>query len=238
MKSAAGSAKNATAAAISSGLPRRPIGVCCASSGSSSGGSSFSISVRMTPGATQFTRMWAGGQLRRQRPGQADDGRLGGGVGHLAAGAPLAPDGGDVHNAAPHARGAWRAAPPGWCRRLRPHSRRKTRASAHPSGPETGTGPRCPRYLPAGRRARRCPPPCRTISSTSSRRDTSAGRSWPGSPPPVSARRQLLRLVPAHPVADGHGPARCASSAATARPIPRDAPVTNAIFSIIFRPPK
>ena len=41
-----------------------------------------------------------GGQLCRQRPGQADEGRLGAGIGDLAAGAPLAPDGGDVENTA------------------------------------------------------------------------------------------------------------------------------------------
>ena len=42
----------------------------------------------------------AGRQLRGQGAGQADKGGLGGGIGHLAAGAALAPDGGDVHDAA------------------------------------------------------------------------------------------------------------------------------------------
>ena len=60
MKSASGEARNATAAAISAGVPSRPMGVCSASCGSSSGGNSSSISVWMTPGATQFTRMWLG----------------------------------------------------------------------------------------------------------------------------------------------------------------------------------
>ena len=40
-----------------------------------------------------------GGQLCRQRPGQADEGRLGAGVGDLAAGAPQSPDGGGVDDA-------------------------------------------------------------------------------------------------------------------------------------------
>ena len=40
-----------------------------------------------------------GGQLCRQRPGQADEGRLGAGIGDLAAGAPQSPDGGGVDDA-------------------------------------------------------------------------------------------------------------------------------------------
>ena len=60
MKSALSEARNATAWAMSSGVPKRPMGVSCASWGSTSAGRASSISVRMTPGATQFTRMWVG----------------------------------------------------------------------------------------------------------------------------------------------------------------------------------
>ena len=45
---------------MSSGVPRRPSGVSCASWGSTSGGRASSISVLMTPGATQLTRMPVG----------------------------------------------------------------------------------------------------------------------------------------------------------------------------------
>ena len=60
MNDAFSSARKLTAAAMSSGVPRRPSGVSCASWGSTSGGSAFSISVLMTPGATQLTRMPVG----------------------------------------------------------------------------------------------------------------------------------------------------------------------------------
>ena len=45
-----------------------------------------------------------GGQFHSQRPGQGDDTRLCAGVSHLAACPPLAPDGGNIYDAAPFFR--------------------------------------------------------------------------------------------------------------------------------------
>ena len=60
-----------------------------------------------------------GGQLCRQRPGQADEGRLGAGVGDLAAGAPQSPDGGGVDDASLVVVQHGGEAPPEWRGRRR-----------------------------------------------------------------------------------------------------------------------
>ena len=60
IKSALSDARKAAAWAMSSGVPRRRRGVSSASWGSTYGGRASSISVLMTPGAMQLTRMWVG----------------------------------------------------------------------------------------------------------------------------------------------------------------------------------
>ena len=57
MKEAPPPARNAAAAATSSGVPKRPIGDCSSSMAIVSVPSASTMSVRITPGATQFTRM-------------------------------------------------------------------------------------------------------------------------------------------------------------------------------------
>ena len=60
MNEALSEARKATASAISSGLPSLPRGVSPASLSSVSRPSTCTISVSITPGATQFTRMCDG----------------------------------------------------------------------------------------------------------------------------------------------------------------------------------
>src|ERR1043166_4422501 len=55
MNEASGEARKATAAATSSGLPKRPIGVICRTTSSEAAGTSAVMSVSMKPGATALT---------------------------------------------------------------------------------------------------------------------------------------------------------------------------------------
>ena len=60
IKSASSRSRNATAFATSSGDPSRPAGVWSTRDATVSSPSPFTMSVSMTPGATQLTRMWEG----------------------------------------------------------------------------------------------------------------------------------------------------------------------------------
>ena len=100
--------KNRIVSAMSFGVPRRPSGVSLHSCSSVSAVSDWFITVSMTPGATQLTRMPEGASsaaseradLLGKRLSHADQPGLGGGVGDLTRCAGQSPDGGNIHDGA------------------------------------------------------------------------------------------------------------------------------------------